>query len=59
MVEWHHQLVMDPMDMSLSKLQMIVKDREAWCATVLSDMTETLNNKSSIHSYPNLHYFAC
>ena len=34
MVEWHHQLVMDPMDMSLSKLQMIVKDREAWCATV-------------------------
>ena len=30
MVEW----LIDLMDMSLSKLQVIVKDREAWCATV-------------------------
>ena len=30
MVGWHH----DSMDMSLSKLRKIVKDREAWCATV-------------------------
>ena len=51
MVEWHHQLVMDPMDMSLSKLQMIVKDREAWCASMYSpwgrkesDTTKQLNN---------------
>ena len=30
MVGWHHKL----MGMSLSKLQEIVKDREAWCAVV-------------------------
>ena len=32
-VGWHHQLN-GPMDMSLSKLQEIVKDREAWYAAV-------------------------
>ena len=26
--------IADTMDMSLSKLQVIVKDREAWCAAV-------------------------
>ena len=31
MVGWHH----DSMDMSLSKLQEIVKNREAWHAAVL------------------------
>ena len=39
--------ITDSMDMSLSKLQEMVKDREAWCAVVQSrkelGMTERLN----------------
>ena len=43
--------ITDSMDMSLSKLQDMVKDREAWRATVWGhkelDMTKWLNNKGS------------
>ena len=53
--------IIDSMNMSLSKLQEMVKDREAWHVAVLgvteSDMTEWLNNimednvKKSIYIY--------
>ena len=38
--------ITDSMDISLSKLQEMVKDREACCAAE-SDMTEQLNNNKS------------
>ena len=41
--------IIDPVDVNLSRLREMVKDREAWCAAVHgvekeSDMTEQLNN---------------
>ena len=50
--------IMDSMDMSLSELQEMVMDREAWCAAIhgvtksrtrLSDGTEQLSSQSNSH----------
>ena len=52
--------ITDSMDMSLSKLQEMVMDREAWLAAVhgvtknrtrLSDWTELIQKQVSMHAY--------
>ena len=47
--------IIESMDMGLSKLWEIVKDREAWCPAVQEvtelDMTEGLNNNIYIYIY--------
>ena len=57
-MKWLHGVI-DSVDMSLSKLREIVKDRKAWCAAVHgglkeSEMTEQLNNNSQIALFMKL-----
>ena len=59
--------ISDSMDMSLSKFQEMVKDREAWRAAVTELYTaEQLNNNNvyvymyvHTHAYTHWHIYAC
>ena len=46
--------ITDSMDMSLSKLQEIVKDREAWCA-VVHEVTDTTDQLKYNGELQNVH----
>ena len=58
--------IINLMDMSLSKLQEMEKDREAWCAAVHGvtklDMTERLNNNIAFYvfflGFPNSFFYS-
>ena len=51
--------ITNQMDMSLNKLQEMVKDREAWCAAVHGVRHNWVTGQTDTHPFENIPHFPC
>ena len=47
------------MDMSVSELRELVKDREAWCAAVHGVRHNWVTGRTDTHPFENIPHFPC